>query len=251
MYNFETIFRDCKQRYKSFSKNIRKDREPRSFEKAINAKIKEGVNPVIAEVKPASPQGVLREIKDAGEVAKEMLLGGACGISVLTEEKYFKGSLKNLRDVSKLSTLPVLRKDFIFDEAQIREAYYYGADSLLLIAGLLEKEELASLAAAARKLGMEPVIEVHSCEDVEKAAEAGGRLILINNRDKDTLRIDLRRSRELGELIEKDKLKISASGISNPEELRYVLESCDAALIGTAIMKARSIREKVEEFVYA
>lgn len=250
MYNFERIFQDCKQRYRGFSKEIIKNRKPRSLEKAINAKKKEGVNPVIAEVKPASPQGVLREIRDAGEPAREMLLGGACGISVLTEEKYFRGSLRNLRDVSRLSTLPVLRKDFIFDEGQVREAYYYGADTLLLIAGLLEEEELLSLAAEARRLGMEPVIEVHSSEDLEKAEEAGGRLILINNRDRD-MRIDLRRSRELGELIKKDRLKISASGISSPEDLRYVLESCDAALIGTAIMKARDIKEKVKEFVYA
>lgn len=246
--NFETILEDCRLRYKGFNKKIKKDRKPRSFGKAISARKDAALNPIIAEIKPSSPSGVLREIQDVRGTVKEMVLGGACAISVLTEEKYFGGSLENLRYAAEASPLPVLRKDFIFEESQIREAYYYGADSLLLIASFFEAGQLADLAAASRRLGMEPLIEVHSEADIEKAEKAKGRLIIINNRDKDTMEINLQRSEELSGLI--DGVKISASGINSREDLSYVLEHCDAALIGTAIMRAESIRKKVEEFVY-
>lgn len=237
------------ERFQGFDLRVEKDRVPRDFEEAILLKKKEGLNPVIAEVKPASPRGKIREITRVGEVVKAMIKGGCCGISVLTEEKFFFGSLNNLREASAVSDLPVLRKDFIFHPDQIKEAYYYGADSVLLIAALLSNDDLEILVSEAREYGMEPVIEVHSEEDVEKAAEVKARLVLINNRDKDTLEVDLERSRNLAGVIEDHRVKISASGISTPEELHYVLECCDAALVGTAIMRAENIRNKVEELV--
>lgn len=250
MYNFQAIFEDCKKRFQGFNKEFEKTRKPRSFKEAVKNKKNEGLNPVITEVKPASPSGKLRDIRDVGAVVKEMQAGGACGISVLTEERFFQGSLNNLKTAAETAMLPVLRKDFLFHRDQMREAYYYGADSVLLIAGLLTGDKLAELAGTARDLMMEPVIEVHSMEDVEKAAEADAQLVLINNRAMDTLEVDLERSRELAEVIENSRVKISASGISTPGELRYVLESCDAALIGSAIMRAENIEEKVRELVY-
>lgn len=246
--NFETIFEDCRSRYRGFDKEIKTDRKPRSFEEAISAKKDAGLNPIIAEIKPSSPSGALREILDVEGMVKGMVHGGACGISVLTEEKFFGGSLMNLRKAGKASPLPVLRKDFIFDKSQIYEAYYYGADSLLLISSFFTAMELSGLVEVSRTLGMEPLVEVHSEGDVLRAEKAEARFYVINNRDKDTLKLDLRKSKKLSRLI--SGVKISASGIMNVEDLKYVLTYCDAALIGTAIMKAKNVRKKVEEFVH-
>ena len=246
--NFETILEDCRSRYKGFDKKIKIDRKPRSFEEAISAKKDAGLNPIIAEIKPSSPSGVLREIWDVEGVVKEIVHGGACGVSVLTEEKFFGGSLMSLKSAAGASHLPVLRKDFIFDKSQIYEAYYYGADSLLLISSFFTTMELSGLVKVSRKLGMEPLVEVHSEGDVEKAEKAEARLYIINNRDKDTLKVDLNKSEKLSGLI--GDVKIGASGIGNVEELKYVLTYCDAALIGTAIMKAEDIGKKVGEFVH-
>jgi indole-3-glycerol phosphate synthase len=231
-----------------FDKEIKKDRKPRSFEKAISATRGDAINPIIAEIKPSSPFGVLKEIQDVKDIVKEMIHGGACALSVLTEEKFFGGSLMNLRSAAEASPLPVLRKDFIFDKSQIYESYYYGADSLLLISSFFTAKELSELVEVSRKLDMEPLVEVHSEEDVMKAEKAEARLYIINNRDKDTLKVDLRKSKKLSGLI--DGVKISASGITNVADLKYVLTYCDAALIGTAIMKAEDVGKKVEEFVH-
>lgn len=246
--NFETIFKDCRSRYRGFDRKIKTDRKPRSFEKAISAKKDAGLNPIIAEIKPSSPSGVLREILDVEGMVKEMAHGGACGVSVLTEDKYFGGSLMNLKNAAAASPLPVLRKDFIFEESQIYESYYYGADSLLLISSFFTAGELSELIGVSRKLGMEPLVEVHSEVDVVKAGKAEARLYVINNRDKDTLKLDLNKSKKLSRLI--DGIKISASGIANVADLTYALTYCDAALIGTAIMKAEDVGKKVEEFVH-
>lgn len=247
MVDFNTILEDCKKRYQGFNKRTKVKRRPQNFEKAILKKYKEGENPIIAEIKPASPEGKIRDILDIKSVARDMVLGGACGISVLTEEKFFNGSLKNLREVSELNIRPVLRKDFIFDLGQIYESYYFGADSLLLIAGLLTTEELKALTKKSRELGMEPLIEIHSFEDISKADAVKARLYVINNRDKDTLKVDLNRSKGLSKSI--DGIKIAASGISDTKDLEFVLKYCDAALIGTSIMKSSNIAKKVEEFV--
>jgi indole-3-glycerol phosphate synthase len=246
--DFKTIFEDCKSRYIRFERDIEVTRTPRDFATAISRAKEIGINPVISEIKPASPLGDLKKVDNPGEIAKQMVSGGACGISVLTEEKYFKGSLESLRAVSNVVEAPVLRKDFIFDETQVDEAYYYGADSLLLISSLLSKDELRSLIERSRKYGMEPLVEVHSIGDIEKGKSVGAKIFVINNRDKDTLQIDLNKTKVLSNYIE--GIKISASGINSVEDLRFVLTYCDAALIGTALMRTENIEEKVREFVY-
>ncbi|MBI5253123.1 MAG: indole-3-glycerol-phosphate synthase [Euryarchaeota archaeon] len=241
------MFEDCKSRYRRFERQIEYKRVPRSFERAILEKREQGANPVIPEIKFSSPSGIIRVQGDVKAIAKEMIEGGACGISVLTEEKYFGGSLKNLSEVSRISPIPVLRKDFIFDEAQIGESYYYGADSLLLIASFFDEITLKKFIGESRRLGMEPVVEVHSLEDVARAERAGARIYAINNRDKDTLQIDLNRSRVFSNI---NGIKISASGINTLQDLKFVLKYCDAALIGSAVMSSDNISEKVREFVH-
>ncbi len=243
---FDKILDECRARYKPFQKVVKKERKPLSFAEAIERA--EG-KAVISEVKFSSPRGKVRDSEAPEKLALEMQAGGACAISVLTEEKYFKGNLEYLKAVKKAVSVPVLRKDFIFDSMQVDEAYYYGADSLLLISSFFSSSELGSLIERCRSFGMEPLVEVHSFEDIEKAEEAEAKLYVINNRDKDTLEINLERSREFGRVIK--GVKISASGISTPEELNYVLRYCDAALIGTSIMKNKDVKRAVERFVYA
>jgi indole-3-glycerol phosphate synthase len=246
MINFETILRDCKNRYKVFEGHVDRKRTPRSFEKTILGASKK--NPIIAEIKPCSPLGRNRVVEDPVAIANEMMKAGVCGISVLTEGKYFGGSLKNLQMVSSASQVPVLRKDFIFHVTQIPESYVFGADSLLLIAGFLPHAELKEFLSVSRELGMEPFVEVHSLKDIQKAKRADTQIYVINNRDKDTLEIDLRKSEKFSAYI--DGLKISASGINTLSELRYVLDYCDAALIGNSIMRADDIEKKTREFVW-
>ncbi|MDI6654784.1 MAG: indole-3-glycerol-phosphate synthase [Candidatus Hydrothermarchaeota archaeon] len=251
--NFDTILEDCKSRYRKFEGRIEPRRKPKSFEKAILEKKEQGVNPIISEIKFSSPLGKIREQEDPKAIAREMINGGACGLSVLTEEKYFGGSLGNLSEVSEISSIPVLRKDFIFDEAQVAESYYYGADSLLLIASFLDDAALKKFIEKSRMLGIEPLVEIHSLEDIARAEKAGTRIYAINNRDKDTLRVDLNRSKVFSEACtpssSRKGIKISSSGISTLRDLKFVLKYCDAALIGSAIMKG-DIAEKVREFVY-
>lgn len=243
--DFDTILKDVKGRYAGFQKNVSFDRKPRSLGEAIlNAK----GNAIISEIKPASPSGKIRDVEDPASIAEEMMSGGACAISVLTEEKFFGGSLENLRAVSRISSVPVLRKDFIFDESQIDEAYYFGADSVLLIASFFDGGALARFIEKSRKMGMEPLVEVHSKEDIKKAESAGARIFGVNNRDKDTLKIDLERTKLLKGVR---GIKVSASGVKSTGDLEFVLQYCDAALIGTAIMKAGDVKEKVREFVHA
>src|SRR5450432_355793 len=137
----------------------------------------DGLN-VIAELKPASPsRGVIREPFDAPDLAKSLSVAGAAALSVLTEGEFFNGSLKNLRDARKAMTLPVLRKDFIFDPWQVWEARANDADSFLLIVAALDDGLLRDLLALGREIGMEPVVEVHTSAELERALAASARII--------------------------------------------------------------------------
>lgn len=247
--SFRTIMEECRARYAGFHEAVKADRKPRSFAEAIEAKRAVGLNPVIAEIKPSSPTaGRLAEVKDPGSLAGALVAGGACGLSVLTEEKYFGGSLANLREVAAVASVPVLRKDFLFAQEQVGESYHYGADSVLLISSFFDVPTLERFLGEARRLRMEPLVEVHSREDIERSREAGAEIYVINNRDKDTLEVDLGRTRALAGEI--GGVKISASGIETQEDLRYALRYCDAALVGSAIMGAPDPGAKVRELVH-
>src|SRR5579862_6542208 len=158
----------------------------RDFTAALS---RDGLN-VIAELKPASPsRGVIRESFDAVELAKTLSAAGAAALSVLTESEYFHGSLKNLREARKVVGLPVLRKDFIFDPWQVWEARANDADSFLLIVAALGDSQLRELIALGREIGMEPVIEIHTAAELERALRASARIIGINNRDLKTMTV--------------------------------------------------------------
>src|SRR5712671_4406459 len=202
----------------------------RDFSAALS---RDGLN-IIAELKPASPsRGVIREPFEPVELAQSLQTAGACALSVLTEGEFFRGSLKNLRDARKSIQLPVLRKDFIFDSWQVWETRANDADSFLLIVATLGDGLLRDLLALGREIGMEPLVEVHTGEELDRALSAGARIIGVNNRDLKTLTVDVNTSFELIGRIPDDCIAVSESGIRSPNELTKLhAAGYDAFLVG-------------------
>jgi indole-3-glycerol phosphate synthase len=235
--------------------NLQMQFEKRDFLSAVIDTKANGLVPVIAEIKPASPGKAFREIspEEASRLAWEMEEAGAVAISVLTEPGVFRGSLENLEAVRKKVCLPVLRKDFILDRVQLDEAK---SDLVLLIAGILG-EELGEFVELAFEKGFEPLVEIHNREELKLALETSARVIGINNRNLETLNIDLATTEELAPLIREHDLDhgtrhiiISESGMSSAEDVKRVINvGADAVLIGSALMESESVFEKTEEFV--
>jgi indole-3-glycerol phosphate synthase len=200
---------------------------------------RDGIN-VIAELKPASPsRGVLRDPFDPAALAKTLEPAGAVALSVLTEPEFFSGSLKNMRDARKEVALPVLRKDFVFDPWQVYESRANDADSFLLIVAALGDGLLRELVDMGRGLGMEPLVEVHTSEELDRALTAGSRIVGVNNRDLKTLSVRVETSFELISRIPDDCIAISESGLRTLDDLLRLREAgFDAFLIGEQLMIA-------------
>ncbi len=198
---------------------------------------RDGVN-VLAELKPASPsRGVIRDPFDAIALAKELEGAGAAALSVLTEEEFFHGSLKNMRDARKNVALPILRKDFIFDPWQVWETRANDADSFLLIVAALGDLQLSELLGLGRELGMEPLVEVHTRPEVLRALAAGARILGVNNRDLKTLAVRTETSYELIAEIPDTCIAVCESGLRSHDELeRLRAAGFDAFLIGEHLM---------------
>ena len=198
-----------------------------------------GLN-VIAELKPASPsRGVIRDPFDPVYLAKSLESSGAAALSVLTETEFFRGSLKNLRDARKAGSLPALRKDFIFDPWQVWEARANDADSFLLIVAALSDAQLAELIAEGRELGMEPLVEVHTREELDRAVRANAKIIGVNNRDLKNLEVRVQTSFDLIEHIPEGCIAVSESGIRTHDDLQKLhAAGFDAFLIGEQLMLA-------------
>jgi indole-3-glycerol phosphate synthase len=196
-----------------------------------------GVN-IIAELKKASPsRGVLREEFQAEDLAKSFQRAGAAALSVLTEEEFFQGSLKNMRDARKKIEIPVLRKDFIIDPWQVWETRGTDGDSFLLIVAALSDSVLSELLALGRELGMEPLVEVHTREELDRALVSGARILGVNNRDLRTLDISLDTSFELIEEIPADCIAVCESGIRDAFQIAALRKAgFDAFLIGEHLM---------------
>ncbi|MGA2483997.1 MAG: indole-3-glycerol phosphate synthase TrpC [Candidatus Acidiferrales bacterium] len=200
---------------------------------------RDGLN-IIAELKKASPsRGVLRRDFQTISLAAELERAGAAALSVLTEEDFFQGSLMNLAEASKTVSIPVLRKDFIFDAWQVWEARANDADSFLLIAAILGDAELRELIKLGRELDMEPLVEVHSAEELARALDAGARILGVNNRDLRTFDARIETSFELIARIPDDRIAVSESGLRTHEDLvRLRAAGFDAFLIGEHLMQA-------------
>ncbi|MDR0984395.1 MAG: indole-3-glycerol phosphate synthase TrpC [Ruminococcus sp.] len=204
---------------------------------------------VIAEVKRSSPsKGILRENFKPVEIATEYEKAGANAISVLTEEKFFGGSSRYLRKIRKVTKLPVLRKDFIFDEYQVYESRILGADAILLIASVLSDEELYELSDIAFNLNMNVLFEIHSADEIEKVMKCYPRMIGINNRNLKTMEVDIKNTEEIVEQIPPECLLISESGILTNDDMKRVHKAgVNAVLIGESLIKSENITRKLNE----
>ena len=213
---------------------------PRGFYRRLTVPGPSGVN-VIAEVKRASPsKGLIREDLKAGDCALEYERGGAVAVSVLTDGPYFRGSLADLRQVRRATTLPVLRKEFIISAYQVFESRAAGADAILLIARILESGRLVDLLALARELEMDALVEIHSEEDYAAAHKANARLIGINNRNLATFDTDIRTAVGLAGLLQTGEIPVAASGISGRADIESNLRSgIFNFLIGESLVRAR------------
>lgn len=208
---------------------------------------------VIAEVKRSSPSsGRLAEIADPAELAGEYAAGGARCVSVLTEGRWFGGSLQDLAAVRAAVQIPLLRKDFVISSYQVHEARAYGADLVLLIVAALEQKVLVGLLERIESLGMTALVEVHTEDEADRALNAGARVIGVNARDLRTLQVDRSVFERIAPGLPSHVVKIAESGVRGPHDLiRYAAAGADAVLVGEGLVTQKSPRDAVAELVTA
>ena len=223
----------------SFKNKIRNS--ARDFKKALS---KDKLN-LIAEFKRKSPSKNI--VNDNFDIKKIISIYNkyADAVSVLTDTKFFSGSLWDMKEISKLTKLPILRKDFIIDKYQIHEARFYDADAILLIASILSKDEINEFIEIAKVYDMDCLVEVHNKEELDKVLNSKSEIIGINNRNLDTLGIDLDTTLKLMNQIPADKIIISESGINNAEYVRQIRNKVNAILVGSAFMNSNNIEEEI------
>jgi indole-3-glycerol phosphate synthase len=214
--------------------------------------------PVITEIKAASPSaGTIRENIEAHSVAESMEKGGAVGISVLTEPKHFKGSLRSLVKARRAVKLPILMKDIILSPVQLEAASRLGANVALLIVALFERgyceHTLSDMIATAHSKGLEVLLESHTEEEFRSAVRTHADLVGINNRNLATLKVDLNVTKRILEQNSAEgKIVVSESGVSTPADIRFLrLYGAQAFLVGSAVMQADNVEGKIKELVSA
>jgi len=208
---------------------------------------KDGLS-VISEVKKASPsKSVICEDFHPVDIAVNYEKAGADAISCLTEEFYFKGSSEYLKAIRKAVDLPILRKDFIFDEYQIYEARSIGADAVLLIAAVLDTDTMNHFRELAESLGMNCLFESHNEEELESILKCSPKIVGINNRNLKTFEVSLKHTRRLASLIPENCVVVSESGIASNDDMRFVRENgADAVLVGETLMRSGNIAETMK-----
>lgn len=207
---------------------------------------------LIAEVKKASPsKGAFNPAPDPVQLAKAYAHNGAAAISVLTEEQHFDGRLEDLASIkAELNTIPILRKDFIFEPYQIYESRAYGADALLLITSILSSNQLEELLLLSHGLGMKCLVEVHCEEELERALASGAEVIGINNRDLKTFKIEMETTKRLRPAIPKGRIVVSESGINRRSDIEKLRGwGVDAVLVGEALVTAEDLARKMGELL--
>jgi indole-3-glycerol phosphate synthase len=208
---------------------------------------------LIAEIKFASPSaGIICKKTDPVTIGKIYEKAGAAAISLLTDKKFFGGDLNHLSRLKKAISLPVLRKDFIIDEVQVRESFLGGADATLLIARILSHRQLKDLRDICHDLGMAALVEVHDRQDIEKAVACGADIVGINNRDLNTFNVSLETTIKLAPLVPEGHIIVSESGVKNKGDLQLLKQAgIQAVLVGTSLMKSKDIGKKVMELMDA
>lgn len=213
-----------------------------------NALAKEGLS-IIGEFKKASPS--MGVIKNTLELADriDQYNDSVDAISCLTEEDYFNGSVEYLKEIRKISSLPILRKDFIIDEYQIYEAKLIDADAILLIAAILSDEQLDKFYHLAYDLGIDVLVEVHDENEMKRAIKLDAKIIGVNNRNLNDFTISLETTKELSRLLPSKKIFVSESGVTMTEDIKFLKDcSVDALLVGRAFMESDNPKELVKEW---
>ncbi|MBA7572681.1 Indole-3-glycerol phosphate synthase [subsurface metagenome] len=208
---------------------------------------------LIAEIKTASPsRGIIRDDVKIEDVARIYEKNGASCISVLTDEKYFMGTLNRLGKVREVTTIPLLRKDFIIDVYQIYEARRAGADAVLLIAACLDDMQLGDFIELSTDLGLDCLVEVHEKTEIERVKNLNARLVGINNRNLNTFETNIDVTGKLAPYAPSNAILVSESGIHSSEDVRKIHGmGAGAVLVGEAIMRARDMAEKTKELSHA
>ena len=206
-----------------------------NFKKSLQNK----AEAIIAEIKKASPSaGIISENFDPVLKSKEYESFGASALSILTEEDYFLGNITYLMDVKAITSLPILRKDFIVDEYQIYESKLIGADCILLIASILNDEELKNFSEIAERLKLDYIIEVHDEEELQRVKHFSNAIIGVNNRNLKTFDVDINNSVELKNIFEGENIFIAESGIKSKKDIEYLQQhNINVFLIGESLMK--------------
>jgi indole-3-glycerol phosphate synthase len=225
------------------------ENKPKDFFSALKKKNERNEVALICEIKKASPSaGLIREDFNHIEIAKAYEKGGAVCLSVLTDEKYFAGKDDYLKEVRKISKLPLLRKDFFVDTYQIYEAKMLGADCVLLIAAMLDDKKLRELEDCAIDAGLSVLVEVHDEKELQRASKLKSKLIGINNRDLKTMKTDLETSLFLAEEIPADYVIIAESGIKSSVDIELLQQAgINCFLIGEHFMRQKDITKAVRD----
>ena len=200
---------------------------------------------LIAEFKRKSPSGNIKGNEFNTERILNIYNKHADAISILTDNKFFSGSLEDMKEVSNSTKLPILRKDFIIDEYQIYEARSYNADAILLIASILSLEEINDFIDIAKSMNMNCLVEVHNEKELSKVLDSKAEIIGINNRNLDTLEIDLNTTLSLMDKIPSGKLIVSESGISNNQYIKKIKNKVNAILVGSAFINSNNIENEI------
>ena len=206
-----------------------------NFKKSLQNK----TEAIIAEIKKASPSaGIISDNFDPVLKSKEYESFGASALSILTEEDYFLGNIEYIKDVKAITSLPILRKDFIVDEYQIYESKLIGADCILLIASILNDEELKNFSEIAERLKLDYIIEVHDEEELQRVKHFSNAIIGVNNRNLKTFDVDINNSVELKKIFEGENIFIAESGIKSKKDIEYLQQNnINVFLIGESLMK--------------
>lgn len=206
---------------------------------------------IVAEIKKASPsRGVIRAEFDPVAIARSYVTHGAAALSVLTEQKFFQGHLDHLAAIRRAVPVPLLRKDFLFDEYQIHEARAYGADAVLLIVRVLDDSQLCALLELAHELGMAALVEVHDETELERAVRSGARCIGINNRDLGSFVTSLEVSERLAARVPRDRILVAESGIEGAQDIeRLERAGIHCFLIGESLMRSADPGRKLAELL--
>lgn len=234
--------------FQDFESFPRFESQRKSFSEAL--KVDHSVS-IIAEVKKASPsKGLIRQDFDPLKIADRYIESGASAISVLTDEPFFQGSLKYLERISELIPIPLLRKDFIIDPYQVKEARAYGADAVLLIATICEGSQLSELLAAVKEMGLQALVECYHQEEIESLNWDEIEIVGVNNRNLNTFEVDLHRGIELLKMAPEGVVRVSESGIHKKEDIQKLQENdIHSALIGEHLMRQSDPGKALKELL--